>query len=73
MLTICVYRRVTWEEIGRHGAINSRDTTDSDKLDTFKSLEEDGIHPGGMKELAAVIFEFNCLSSAKSIVMRGGG
>lgn len=52
--------------MGRQGTINSRDTTDSGTLDTLKSLEQNGFHTKGLKELATVVFEFNCLSSAKN-------
>lgn len=52
--------------MGGHGKINSRDTTDSGTLDTFKSLEQNGSHTKRLKELACVIFEFNCLTPAKN-------
>lgn len=57
--------------MGGYGTINSRDTTDSGTLDTLKSLEQNRFHTKGLKDLAAVIFEFNCLSSAKNYVFDG--
>lgn len=54
--------------MGRHGKINSRDTTDSNTLDILKSLEEKGFHTEG---LTTVILNSTVCHLQRTMVMMG--